>query len=118
MKFVTSAQMRELDRRTIEELGTPGEILMDRAGSGIAEQVHLYSSLRSHLTLSVLLVAGRGNNGTSDSSLKYGWPVKSNKFAETHARIWIGCWPMASLCAKWQLLRIGTRPVEHKYARR
>ena len=39
MKLVTSAQMRELDRRTIEEFGTPGELLMERAGQGVAAAV-------------------------------------------------------------------------------
>ena len=36
MKLVTVAQMREFDRRTIEESNIPGEDLMDRAGWGVA----------------------------------------------------------------------------------
>ena len=35
MKIVTAHQMRELDRRTIQEAGVPGTTLMERAGSGV-----------------------------------------------------------------------------------
>ena len=37
MHLVTAAQMRELDRLTIERYGTPGHILMERAGAGATE---------------------------------------------------------------------------------
>ncbi|GIO32336.1 hypothetical protein J2TS6_34770 [Paenibacillus albilobatus] len=39
MHIVTSAQMRELDRRTIEEVGIPSMALMENAGKAIAEEV-------------------------------------------------------------------------------
>ncbi|MWV45806.1 NAD(P)H-hydrate dehydratase [Paenibacillus sp. HJL G12] len=39
MYMVTSAQMRELDRRTIEEIGIPSAALMENAGRAIAEEV-------------------------------------------------------------------------------
>ncbi|MED5018958.1 NAD(P)H-hydrate epimerase, partial [Paenibacillus chibensis] len=39
MYIVTSAQMRELDRRTIEEIGIPSMALMENAGKAIAEEV-------------------------------------------------------------------------------
>ena len=35
MKIVTATQMKQIDRRTIEEFGIPGERLMERAGEGI-----------------------------------------------------------------------------------
>jgi NAD(P)H-hydrate epimerase len=59
-RLVTSAQMRELDRRTIE-LGTPGSVLMERAGRGIAERVR--REFGAACRRGVLVVAGRGNNG-------------------------------------------------------
>ena len=63
MKVVTSEQMRELDRRTIEEFHVPGEVLMERAGSGVAEIVQFLARMAGFGNPSVLLVAGRGNNG-------------------------------------------------------
>ncbi len=63
MKVVTAAAMRELDRRTIEEHGTPGALLMERAATGVAREV--LSLVRgSKLSFpAVLCIAGRGNNG-------------------------------------------------------
>ena len=60
MRLVTTAEMRELDRRTIE-LGTPGIELMERAGRGIARE--LLERHRAACKRGVLIVAGRGNNG-------------------------------------------------------
>ncbi len=63
MKCVTSEKMRELDRRTIEEFGTPGEVLMDRAGLCVAETVQRWVTDRGADPSSIQLLAGRGNNG-------------------------------------------------------
>lgn len=63
MKAVTAEQMRELDRRTIEEFGTPGEILMERAGKGIANSIIRRASWIGDGCRGVIAVAGRGNNG-------------------------------------------------------
>ncbi len=63
MKPVTAEQMRELDRRTIEEAGIPGRILMQRAGRGVARAVELLARLRGGMEEPVLLAAGKGNNG-------------------------------------------------------
>lgn len=60
MKTVSAAEMRELDRRTIEA-GTPGEELMRRAGYGVAGIAG--DILAGHGGKSVLLIAGTGNNG-------------------------------------------------------
>ena len=59
MKAVTAAQMRELDRRTIEA-GTPGRVLMERAGKGVVDAM-----LRRWLEYRgpILVLAGKGNNG-------------------------------------------------------
>jgi NAD(P)H-hydrate epimerase len=58
-KLLTSGQMREADRRTIEELGMPGVVLMENAGAGVVEQL----TARMPDVRRVLVLAGRGNNG-------------------------------------------------------
>lgn len=63
MKTVTSAQMRELDARMIREFEVPGEVLMERAGAGVADFVQCLSRMSGCVKPYVLLLAGRGNNG-------------------------------------------------------
>ena len=63
MKMVSVEQMREIDRQAIEEYGVPGEILMDRAGYGVARAVEGLAQLSGFGDTPVLLLAGRGNNG-------------------------------------------------------
>jgi len=60
MQTVTTAQMRQLDARTIAA-GTPGAVLMERAGRAVAQQAGEF--LRHHNVREVLLLAGKGNNG-------------------------------------------------------
>jgi ADP-dependent NAD(P)H-hydrate dehydratase / NAD(P)H-hydrate epimerase len=61
MKLLTAAEMREIDRRTIEEIGLPGVVLMENAGRAAADAVAAaFSSCRPG---PVLVLAGRGNNG-------------------------------------------------------
>ena len=60
MLVCTAAQMRELDRTTIEDYGVPGVVLMESAGRGVVEVI---ASLRSLDGLRVLVLCGRGNNG-------------------------------------------------------
>lgn len=63
MKAISTEQMRELDRRTIEEAGIPGEELMERAGLGVAAVVQdLAASSGLHRPV-IQCFAGRGNNG-------------------------------------------------------
>ncbi|MBL7016511.1 MAG: NAD(P)H-hydrate dehydratase [Kiritimatiellales bacterium] len=61
MKTISSADMRELDRRTIEEFNVPGDVLMERAGQGVAEIT--LDILNARMGDTVLLIAGTGNNG-------------------------------------------------------
>lgn len=62
MNAVTAAEMRELDRRTIEERGIPGEVLMAQAGWGVAQKVlDVLENLDG--AQSVQMFAGKGNNG-------------------------------------------------------
>lgn len=61
MYLVTAAEMRELDRLTIEQYGTPGHVLMERAGAGVTEALlTAFPHVRKAL---VLVFAGKGNNG-------------------------------------------------------
>lgn len=63
MKIVTAAQMRELDRRTIEDAGVKGVDLMERAGQGVAAAVRRLAEVTGFPDPVIHLVAGRGNNG-------------------------------------------------------
>jgi NAD(P)H-hydrate epimerase len=58
--LVTAAEMRELDRHVIDQIGVPGVVLMDTAGRGVAE---LIASLVDLSRASVVIYAGTGNNG-------------------------------------------------------
>ncbi|MBF0348604.1 MAG: NAD(P)H-hydrate dehydratase [Magnetococcales bacterium] len=60
-KLLTSAQMQEADRRTIEELGLPGMVLMENAGQGVVQI--LKAQLDDWHQRRILIVAGTGNNG-------------------------------------------------------
>jgi NAD(P)H-hydrate epimerase len=56
--FLSRSQVRDLDRRAIQEYGVPGVVLMENAGRGAAE---LLLSLGIHGR--VLICCGKGNNG-------------------------------------------------------
>jgi NAD(P)H-hydrate epimerase len=58
MKVVTAAEMREIDRTTIEEYGIPSFVLMERAGLAVAAKVKEVCAGRK-----VLVLCGSGNNG-------------------------------------------------------
>lgn len=61
MHLLTSAEMRECDRRAIDDLGIPGPTLMERAGRGLARAIR---SRYPHLNRRrIWIVCGRGNNG-------------------------------------------------------
>ena len=57
----TREQIRELDRRAIEEYGMPGVVLMENAGRGAAEEAvaMLGNAAKKH----VAIFCGKGNNG-------------------------------------------------------
>ena len=57
MKLVTAAQMQEIDRRTIEERGIPGSLLMERAGLAVAADICAHFE-----SCDVLVLCGKGNN--------------------------------------------------------
>src|SRR6185295_20129555 len=55
---LTAAEMRDADRRTIEEIGLPGAVLMENAGAAVAAVLEArFPGVRP------LIVCGKGNNG-------------------------------------------------------
>jgi NAD(P)H-hydrate epimerase len=54
---LTSAGMREADRKTIEEIGLPGAVLMENAGGAVARVVS------ERFPGKAAVLCGRGNNG-------------------------------------------------------
>src|SRR6184192_4122227 len=60
MKVLTAAQMREVDRRTVES-GIPGIVLMENAGHRVVEFLAERFAPLSAQRIAVL--CGKGNNG-------------------------------------------------------
>ena len=61
MRVLNSAQMREADRRTIEEIGIPSLVLMENAGRQVVAAIEaIHGDL---LDRPVAVLCGRGNNG-------------------------------------------------------
>ncbi len=61
MQLALAAQMRELDRQTIEEIGIPGMVLMENAGRGTVDIMQeVYGPVEGK---TVCIFAGPGNNG-------------------------------------------------------
>ena len=65
MILVTADEMREMDRRTIEEIGIPGRVLMEAAGRGATG--FLCRKFPDIERMNVGIAAGRGNNGGDGS---------------------------------------------------
>ncbi len=61
MRVLTARQMREADRRTIEELGVPSLVLMENAGREVASAIE--SAFPDLVGRRVAILCGRGNNG-------------------------------------------------------
>jgi len=57
-RALSRAQLREIDRRAIEELGLPGAVLMENAGRGATEIL-----LQQQPVGIVAICCGKGNNG-------------------------------------------------------
>ncbi|MCX8065098.1 MAG: NAD(P)H-hydrate epimerase [Candidatus Hydrogenedentes bacterium] len=72
MKVLSVAEVREADRRCIEELGIPGPVLMNNAGSAVFRELQ---------TGPVIVICGKGNNGgdgfvVARLALVAGWKAK------------------------------------------
>ena len=61
MKILTSAQMRQIDRAAIEDLGIPGLVLMENAGLRTVRA--LRARFEDVARETTVIVAGKGNNG-------------------------------------------------------
>jgi len=61
IKIVSSDEMRLLDKMTIESLGIPGMVLMENAGRAVYSRI--VKILQNDYEKSILILAGRGNNG-------------------------------------------------------
>jgi hydroxyethylthiazole kinase-like uncharacterized protein yjeF len=77
MKIAMAAQMREIDRRTIEEYGILSLVLMERAGLAVVNKIREIAKYRKALVL-----CGAGNNGGDGLVVarllwNEGWNVKA-----------------------------------------
>src|SRR5215213_9441535 len=61
MRVLNSSQMREADRRTIEEIGIPSIVLMENAGRQVVAAIE--ASFEDLAERHVAVLCGRGNNG-------------------------------------------------------
>src|SRR5262245_60989236 len=61
MKILTAAQMREVDRISIEKLGIPGLTLMENAGANVFRVLEEKFPALNKERIAVL--CGKGNNG-------------------------------------------------------
>ena len=59
MKVVTAAEMRQIDQDTIEDIGIPGIVLMETAGSAIVRAIEQHYPTCQRIGI----FAGKGNNG-------------------------------------------------------
>jgi NAD(P)H-hydrate epimerase len=57
---LTRAQVRDIDRRAIEEFGLPGIVLMENAGRNTVELLDNRGDVLTHVP--VVIVCGKGNN--------------------------------------------------------
>src|SRR5437870_12155249 len=61
MRVLNAAQMRQADRRTIEDIGIPSLVLMENAGrQTVAAMEAMYTDLPER---QIGVLCGRGNNG-------------------------------------------------------
>ena len=58
MRYVTAAQMKEIDRAAMDKYGVPASRLMESAGAAVANEALKYAK-----TDDILVVSGYGNNG-------------------------------------------------------
>ena len=59
MKVVTAQEMRQIDQQTIEQIGIPGAVLMEHAGSAVVRVLREHFPECQHIGI----VVGKGNNG-------------------------------------------------------
>ena len=97
MRVLNSNQMREADRRTIEEIGIPAIVLMENAGRQVVAAME--ASFEDLAERHVAVLCGRGNNGgdgfvvagrssSAASTCRCSCSAWSRRSAATHARTW------------------------------
>jgi ADP-dependent NAD(P)H-hydrate dehydratase / NAD(P)H-hydrate epimerase len=84
MKVLTAAEMREVDRLTIERLGIPSLQLMETAGTRVAETLLQTAGNAGWHPRNVAVLCGKGNNGGD------GFVVARHlKNADTRVRVYL-----------------------------
>lgn len=81
MKLLTAAQMREVDRRTIEA-GTPSLILMENAACRAVEELERACGRLAGQR--VLVICGKGNNGGDGLAI-----ARQIRLRSPHTRLWV-----------------------------
>jgi len=66
VRAVTSSEMREIDRMSIEEIGIPAEVLMNNAGKSIADFIK-----ERFRDIQITIFCGPGNNGGDGFTAAY-----------------------------------------------
>ncbi len=61
IKILTGSQMAEIDNKVTQELKIPVEILMENAGSAVAQSI--FEITEDEQSETVLVICGKGNNG-------------------------------------------------------
>lgn len=61
--LLSSSQMKQCDKNTIEKFGVPSLVLMERAALAVAEEIGRHFTRQGETRGSALIVCGRGNNG-------------------------------------------------------
>ncbi len=88
MKLLTAQQMRDVDRRAIDEMAIPGIVLMENAGRSVAQAINEHYPDR--LQQGLIVLAGKGNNGgdgyvIARCLLDRGWSASVFVLAERQA---------------------------------
>jgi NAD(P)H-hydrate epimerase len=62
MKVVTGAQMGQIDKYSIEQIGIPSMVLMENAALKVVKHIDLYFEKQSLSEKNIVIIAGKGNN--------------------------------------------------------
>jgi len=110
--FLTRAQVREVDRRAIEDFGMPGVLLMENAGRNAAEEARKMLVDASNLRSAVILCGGGNNGGDGYVIARHlrNWGLSVSLYATTSLEKLTGD---AAINARiWQKMKGHSRPLE------
>jgi len=108
MNILTAAQMRDLDRRTIQA-GIPELILMENAAHRLLEALHKHFPPLAHQRITIL--CGKGNNGGDGLALARLLAITTRP-AALHVALTDPPAPNTSAAAQLDMLRAHNIPVE------